>query len=407
MSAKLLAGYKVLDFTQVVAGPTATRLMAEMGAEVIKVEQAPAGDPVRVNPTVRNGRSAYFVQHNIGKQSLCVNLKTDAGRALVRKLVPSMDVVIESYSPGVMERMGLGYAALKQINPRLVMCSISALGQSGPLAQIPGYDYIAQAYAGVTEVIGERDQTPVIPLAPLGDVSTGVHALAAVACALLYRERTGEGQYIDVSLLDAYIHTHDFAVQRYSTSGGKFVTTRNGAHHLTIVPCGVFRARQGYIVIIATLDHQWKSLIQAMGRPELAEDARFRGYRERLHNRAILIDEIERWLQSFPDRDSAVAALDQARVPAAPVLTIPEVVQHPHLLEREAIRSITDPVLGEFQVPGFPFRFSTDAQSDTALVAPDLGEHNHAVLTRYLGYDAQEVARLTDEGVLVEKRSGG
>jgi CoA:oxalate CoA-transferase len=402
----LLAGYKVLDFTQIVAGPTATKLMAEMGAEVIKAEQAPQGDPSRLNPVIRKGRSAYFMQHNLGKQSLCVNLKTEAGRELIRALVPHMDVVVENYSPGVMTRMGFGYDVLKRLNPRLVMCSISALGQNGPLAHVPGYDYIAQAYAGVTEIMGEPEHAPIIPMAALGDVSTGVHALAAIACALLHRERTGEGQYIDVSLLDSYIHMHDFGLQSYSAGKGKFVPTRGGAHHIGIVPCGIFRAAQGYVVIVATLDHQWRGLTRAMGQPELSDDPRFRTHRDRLRHKEILIEKIERWLQALPDRDTALAALERERVPVAPVLTIPEVVRHPHLLERGTVRPVSDPVLGDFVLPGFPFRFSA-IPGPGALSAPDLGEHNHIVLGRYLGYDEERVAQLTAAGVLACQPAGG
>jgi len=400
----LLTGYKVLDFTQIVAGPTTTKLMAEMGAEVIKVEQAPKGDPARLNPVLRKGRSAYFMQHNLGKQSLCVNLKTEAGQDLIRALVPYMDVVVENYSPGVMARMGLDYPALKQLNPRLVMCSISALGQDGPLAHVSGFDYIAQAYSGVTEVMGEANHAPIMPMVAMGDVSTGVHALAAVACALLHRERTGEGQYIDVSLLDSYIHVHDFNLQAYSASKGKFVPTRGGAHHSGLAPCGIFRAAQGYITIVAALDHQWRGLTRAMGRPELADDPRFCTIRERICHREILIGEIERWLQSLPDRDTAVAALDRERVPAAPVLTIPEVVRHPHLLERGTVRQVSAPVFGDFVLPGFPFRFS-GVPAPTVLTAPDLGEHNTPVLQRYLGYDADRVAQLTAARVLASREA--
>jgi len=401
----LLAGYKVLDFTQIVAGPTTTKLMAEMGADVIKVEQAPKGDPARLNPVIRKGRSAYFMQHNLGKQSLCVNLKSNAGKEIIRALVPSVDVVVENYSPGVMARMGFDYDSLKQLNPRIVMCSISALGQTGPLAHLPGFDYIAQAFAGITEVMGDPDQPPVIPMAAIGDVSTGVHALAAIACALLHRERTGEGQYIDVSLLDSYIHTHDFSLQTCSASKGKFVPTRGGSHHTGLAPTGVFRAAQGkYVLLIAALEHQWKGLARAIGRPELADDPRFCNPRERLRNKEVLIEEIEQWLQSLPDRDAALAALERERVPAAPVLTIPEVLQHPHLVERGTVRPVSDPVIGDFVLPGFPFRFSTVPSPDKT-TAPDLGEHNQAILGQYLGYDEDRVAQLIAAGTLVCERT--
>ena len=404
----ILAGYKVLDFTQIVAGPTTTRLMAEMGAEVIKVELTPKGDPARLNAMLREGRSAYFFQHNLGKKSLCVNLKTDAGRDLVRALIPHMDVVVENYSPGTIARMGLGYEDLKPLNPRLIMCSISALGQTGPLAHVPGYDYIAQAYSGITDMIGEPDGSPVIPMTALGDVSTGVHALAAVACALLYRERTGEGQYIDVSLLDTYLHFHDFSLQLYSASKGKYRPTRGGAHHIFLCPCGVFRAKEGYIMIAALLEHQWRGLTEAMGRPELADDPRFNHNARRLRNKGEILSLIEAWLQSLPDRETALSLLDQHRVPAGPVLSVPEVVSHPHFLERGAVRQVSDETLGEFFLPGFPFRFSAFPQEDKelwakGLRAPDLGEHNEDVLSGYLGYAPEEVQRLTAEGILIRR----
>ena len=401
----MLTGYKVLDFTQIVAGPTTTKLMAEMGAEVIKVEQAPAGDPARQNPVWKKGRSAYFMQHNLGKQSLCVNLKTDAGRELIRSLIPHVDVVVENYSPGVIGRLGFGYEVLKELNPKLVMCSISALGQTGPLAHVPGFDYIAQAYAGVTEVMGQPGEPPVIPMVAMGDVSTGVHGLAAIACCLLNRERTGEGQHIDVSLLDSYIHTHDFSIQTYTATQGKFIPTRGGSHHNGLTPCGVFHAAQGYIMIIAALDHQWRGLTNAMQRPELFDDPRFRNVRARGRNKDDLIPEIEKWLLSLPDREAALAALDRERVPAAPVLTIPELVEHPHLVDRQAVRAVSDPVLGDFMIPGFPFRFSGHPLPQV-VPAPDLGEHNQSVLERYLDYTEEQVAQLSTDGILVQQRSG-
>ena len=399
----MLAGYKVLDFTQIVAGPTTTRLLAEMGAEVIKVEQAPKGDPARLNGILKKGRSGYFIQHNVCKQSLCVNLKTEEGRDIVRGLVPHMDVVVENYSPGAIKRLGFAYEELQKLNPRIIMCSISALGQTGPLSHVPGYDFIAQAYSGFNEVTGERGRAPAMPQAAIGDVSTGVHAFGAIACALLHRERTGEGQYIDVSLLDAYIHSHDFTIQSHSASGGKFVPTRSGAHHMGLAPCGIFQAKDGFVVIVGALDHQWQGVARTIGHPEFVEDPRFRTNRDRVHHKKELIHAIEAWLDTMPNREEAVAALHRERVPAAPVLTIPEVVNHPHLLEREAIRPIQDKVLGDFVLPGFPFRFSSSARTDAPFEAPDLGEHNESVLRNYLAYTADQLERLAQDGILVSR----
>lgn len=399
----MLAGYKVLDFTQIVAGPTTTRLLAEMGAEVIKVEQAPKGDPSRLNGILKKGRSGYFIQHNVCKQSLCVNLKTEEGRDIIRGLVPHMDVVVENYSPGAIKRLGFAYEELQKLNSRIIMCSISALGQTGPLSHVPGYDFIAQAYSGFNEVTGERGRAPAMPQAAIGDVSTGVHAFGAIACALLHRERTGEGQYIDVSLLDAYIHSHDFTIQSHSASGGKFVPTRSGAHHMGLAPCGIFQAKDGFVVIVGALDHQWQGVARTIGHPEFVEDPRFRTNRDRVHHKKELIQAIEVWLDTMPNREEAVAALHRERVPAAPVLTIPEVVNHPHLLEREAIRPIQDKVLGDFVLPGFPFRFSSPARTDAPFEAPDLGEHNESLLSHYLDYTADQLERLARDGVLVSR----
>ena len=399
----MLAGYKVLDFTQIVAGPTTTRLLAEMGAEVIKVEQAPKGDPARLNGILKQGRSGYFIQHNVCKQSLCVNLKTEAGRDIIRGLVPHMDVVVENYSPGAIKRLGFAYEELQKLNPRIIMCSISALGQTGPLSHVPGYDYIAQAYSGFNEVTGERGRAPAMPQAAIGDVSTGVHAFGAIACALLHRERTGEGQYIDVSLLDAYIHSHDFTIQSHSASGGKFVPTRSGAHHMGLAPCGIFQAKDGFVVIVGALDHQWQGVARTIGHPEFVDDPRFRTNRDRVHHKKELIQAIEDWLDTMPNREEAVAALHRERVPAAPVLTIPEVVNHPHLLEREAIRPIQDEVLGDFVLPGFPFRFSSPARTDAPFEAPDLGEHNESILRDYLHYSPDQVERFARDGILVSR----
>jgi crotonobetainyl-CoA:carnitine CoA-transferase CaiB-like acyl-CoA transferase len=196
----------VLDFSQFVAGPTATKLMAEMGAEIIKIELAPNGDLCRTFPYVKDQRSAYFVQQNRCKMSLCLDMKTPAGQAIIRDLIPIVDVLVQNYAPGLIGRMGFDYERVSKLNPKIVMCSVSTFGQTGPLASNPGYDFIGQAYAGVTSLSGEEDGGYYPPALAMGDVSTGIHAYAAVATALLHRERTGEGQHLEISLLDSYFH---------------------------------------------------------------------------------------------------------------------------------------------------------------------------------------------------------
>lgn len=396
----LLSDLRVLDFTRALAGPSCTRMLAEMGAEVIKVEPAPHGELSRHISVFRNNRSLFFVQQNRGKKSFCVNLRDPRGLALVAELVPKVDAVVENFKPGVIASMGLGYERLKTLKPDIILCSISALGQSGPLAGKPGYDYIAQAYAGVTSMIGEPDDAPYIPLVGIGDVSTGVHAALAILAALRYRDRTGKGQHLDIALLDTYYHCHEVNVHTYSGSGGAIQPTRAGRHLSYICPAGVFRGKGGDLIVMAFL-HHWKDLCRAMGRSELTSDPDYATDAKRLERREEIVRVIEDWLQSFPDVASAVAHLESHQVPVAPVLSVAETVHYPHLRQRGTVRTVHDPVHGDFDMPGMPLKFS-EFPEDLPLTAPLLGEHNEEILTTHLGRSAEEVRRLRKEGVLVE-----
>jgi crotonobetainyl-CoA:carnitine CoA-transferase CaiB-like acyl-CoA transferase len=395
----LLDGYKVLDFTHFVAGPTTTRLMAGMGAEIIKVEMAPHGDHARAFDYIRDRRSAFFVQQNRGKQSLCVDLRKPEGINLVKELVPKVDVVVENFAPGVISNMGLGYEVMKAINPGIVMCSISALGQTGPLAHDAGFDFIGQAYAGITSLIGEAEGPPYMPMVAIGDVSAGAHAMGAVACALLHRERTGDGQYIDVSLLDTYFHCQTIGVQLYSASKGEREMKASGLHHSLACPAGVFKGRKWWIIILAMTDKQWVSVCEAIGKPELAADSRYARARGRAQHRDELVKVIAEWLAAMPSDEASIEALRGNRVPVAPILSIREAMEHPHLIARGTVRTINDPILGEFKIPGFPLRFS-GFPDEIEFDAPMLGQHNASVLERYLGFSPVRVAELEAAGVL-------
>jgi crotonobetainyl-CoA:carnitine CoA-transferase CaiB-like acyl-CoA transferase len=395
----MLDGYKVLDFTQAVAGPTATLMLAEMGAEVIKVELAPKGDPTRAIPLVKNGRSGYFVQHNRGKKDICVDVKNPEGLALIKGLIPQMDVLMENFAPGVIGRLGLDYQTVKALNPRIVMCSLSAFGQTGPLANEPGFDTLGAAYAGVTSMGGEPDGPPYVPQAAIGDVSTGAHAALAICAALLYRGRTGRGQYLDVSLLDTYFHYHEISVQMYSLSGGEIKPFRAGQHSFYLAPVGIFRGKEKYIVIMCALEHQWLTLCEVMGQPDLPKDPRFATHPDRIRNLPALIEIIEGWIRSMPSDEAAMDAMRARRVPMAPVLTVAEAVKHPHLRQRGTVRKVHDRILGDFELPGFALRFS-DFPRPLDLEAPFLGEHNEEIFTRYLGYDAGQVKELERRGIV-------
>lgn len=394
----LLTGIRILDFTRVLAGPACSRMFAEMGAEVIKVEAAPAGDLTRGVSKLRGERSLHFIQQNLSKKSLCVDLHTAAGQALVKELVPHCDVVLENYRPGIMASMGLDFPALQAMRQDIILCSISAFGQTGPLAGKPGYDFIAQAYAGVTSMIGERDESPYIPLLALGDVSTGVHGAFAIAAALLHRSRTGRGQHLDIALLDCYYHCHEVGVHQYSGSGGRIQPTRTGRHLAYVGPAGVFRGTGGDVMLMAFL-HHWPDLCAALGRPDLVSADGWATDTERVARIDQLVALVEGWLQSFPDVASAVAELDAHGVPCAPILSVAETVRHPHLVERGTVRTISDPIAGEFMVPGMPIRTS-GYPADRPGVAPTLGQHNAEILSELLEKSPAEIEALTAAGVL-------
>src|SRR6202171_61195 len=407
LTPAMLSGYRVLDITQFVAGPTCSRLLAEAGADVIKVELAPTGDRSRFqglkprSPQHRDtSQSTYFFQQNHSKRSLALDFKHPKARELLRKLAAKSDVLVENFTPGVMDRAGLGYGELKKINPRLIMCSISFAGQSGPLSDKPGYDYIAQALAGITGVIGEAEGKPAqVPVA-VGDASTGIAAAMAVGFALLHRERTGEGQFIEATLLDTYFHMHEANVPKVAIRGDSFVPQREGSLHPNGGPVGVFDCGRGEFLVICALAHQWPQMVMALGMPELEKDPRFASARARSDNNKLVADILEKWLQSFPSRDAAIAALEKQRIPCAPVLTLNDAMAQPHLVERGTVRQVHDAQIGAFAIPGNPVRFS--AWSDqTELKADLLGEHNEQILGE-LGLSGEEIAELYSEKVIVQ-----
>jgi crotonobetainyl-CoA:carnitine CoA-transferase CaiB-like acyl-CoA transferase len=394
----MLSGLKVLDFTQYLAGPTVTRLMAEMGAEIIKVEIAPMGDPARLLPTIKSGRSGYFVQQNRGKKSLCLNLEKPAALEVLRALVPQVDVVVENFGPGVMEKRGLDYDSLQQINPRLIMASVSAFGRQSPLAHKTGYDMIAQAFSGLMHMTGEPSGPPTFVGIGIADVGSGVHTFAAIGYALFYRDRTGLGQYIDMAMVDTLYHMHDFGLQSNSLSGGEFVPMRMGQYDDQVCPAGVYKAPQGWIFILV-LDRQWANMVRALGRPELKDDPRFATGAARVTNRDQVNDIVQRWIDSFPTDEAVLRVLEENRVACGPVLSVVETMKHEHFKARQMAREVTDPILGRLTIPGFPFKFSA-CRELPELEAPLLGQHGAQVLKDFLGYSDQAVSKLQGEGVL-------
>jgi crotonobetainyl-CoA:carnitine CoA-transferase CaiB-like acyl-CoA transferase len=405
MAPKLmLEGIKVLDFTHVLAGPTSTRLMAELGAEVIKVEPL-AGDMVRNMVAMKNGRSGYYIQQNRGKKSISLDLRSPKAKEIIHGLIPKMDVVVENFTPGVMKRLGFDWPVLSKINPNLIMCSISAFGQTGPLSPLPGFDYIAQAYAGVIDMIGEPDGPPYFAGLGIGDVTTGAHAFGAISAALFHRLRGGKGQYLDITLLDSLFHCHEINVQGYDGTDGAFTPKRAGKHHGAVAPLGLFKGKTHWIVIIALTPPQWEGLCKAMSREDLVRDPRFSNPAKRLQNKQELVEIIEGWLASTSSDDEALRLIEKHHVPVAPILSVPEAMSHPHLIERKTVRTVTDRVFGPVKIPGMPLRFS-DFPDTLDLQAQAIGESNVAVMKEYLNMSDSEIAALQKEGVLSSELKG-
>jgi len=396
--ALMLTGCKVLDFTQYLAGPTITRLMAEMGADIIKVEQAPMGDPSRLLPIVKSGRSAYFVQQNRGKKSLCLDLEKPEAIDILRSLVAKADIVVENYGPGVMNKRGFDYDSLKLINPRIIMASLSAFGRNSPLAHKTGYDYVAQAFSGLMHMNGMPDGPPMFVPMGLADVGSGVHTFAALGYALYHREKTGIGQYIDIAMVDTIYHMHDFGVQAYTTSQGEFIPMRMGMHHNLLCPAGVYKTPQGWVFILV-LDRQWQNFTKAMRKPELTNDPRFATNADRSKHRDALIPIIQDWMLSFPSDEALLSVLDENRVPSAPVLSIVDTIDHPYFKAREMVRTVPDPILGQVTIPGFPLKFSAYPKLPD-IQAPMLGQHSAEILQENLGYSDARIAQLRRDGVL-------
>jgi len=395
---RILEGVRVLDFTQYLAGPTVTRLMAELGADIVKVEQAPGGDPSRYLPFQGEGRSHYFVQQNRGKRSLCLDFERPESLDVLRDLVAATDVVVENYGPGVLEKRGLDYESLKAINPRLVMASISAFGRrNSPLAHKVGYDTIAQAFSGFMHMTGERDGPPEFVGVGFADVSAGVHALTGLALALFHRERTGRGQWVDISMIDCLFHSHELNVQ-LPAANPRVNPMRSGHHGGITFPAGSFQGPEGWIVVIA-LDRQWPAFCTAIGRPDLVTDPRYGSMRERARHRQELIELTEAWMATFATDQEVLDVLEANRVPCAPVLKPTDAIGHPYYVEREMVRTVPDPILGEVTIPGFPFKFS-ERPVLPDLQTASLGEHNAAVLGEWASYDPTRVDALATGGVL-------
>lgn len=397
----ILSGIKVIDFTHSIAGPHCTRLLAQHGAEVIKVEP-PEGDPARHLPLVKDDRSGFFIQHNIGKKNLCLDLESPDAQRICHDLIKTADVVVENFLPGVAKRLNLDRQTLQRINPDLIVCAISCLGQNGPLAHLPDFDCIGQAYSGLMSITGDKDGYPALSGTTFGDVSTGAHAYGAIVSALFHKLHGGGGQYIDISLLDCLFSYNAAHVQMYDASSGAVNPPRCGHHHALLCPLGIFSCHGDYVVIVA-IGAQWQNLVKLIGREDMLTDPRFVELLARGKNQQAIIEAIENWLASTNGLDDALRQLQDNHVPCAPVLTVSEVMEHPHMVARGIVQTVNDRVFGKVPIPASPFKYSLFPQP-LDLQAGSLGEHNHEILAERLGYSEEQIQQLKDRGICAAGR---
>ncbi len=394
--AKPLLGVKVLDLTRVLAGPFCTMMLQDLGAEVLKVEMPVTGDDSRSFGPFKEGRSLYFMSINRGKRSMTLNLKSEPGKEVLRRLVRESDVLVENFRPGVMEKLGLGWETLRDINPRLIYAASSGYGHTGPDSQKPAYDILAQAEGGVMSVTGWPDGAPVRVGCSIGDITAALFTANGITAALYQREITGEGQKIDVAMLDCQVAILENALARYQVAGSP--PEPLGNRHPTITPFQAYRASDDYLVVAVGNDALWRTFCAAVGREDLATDARF----VTNHDRTEHIDELNAILEPlFAERsvEEWSSLLATAKIPHSRINTIDKVMEHPQILARGMVVDVDDPVAGRVKIAGNPIKMSSLPDEPTRPRIPELGEHTHEVLAA-LGYSQDDIDALASDGAI-------
>ncbi|MCP4750769.1 MAG: CoA transferase [Proteobacteria bacterium] len=391
-----LEGVGVLSFGRALAGPFASMLLADLGAEVIKVEDPNGGDFTRYAGPFTNDISSYFLSVNRGKKSITLNLRNERGKKLVYGLVKGVDIVLENFRPGVMARLGLSYDVLREINPKILFASISGFGQSGPYSQKPAYDMIAQGMGGVVSMTGEPDGMPARVGYSIGDMGASLFSTVAILAALYERERSGVGQMIDVSMLDSQVALGENAISRYLADSR--LPKPLGSRHPLFTPFQVFPTKDGYVILIAFGDPDWSRFCRAVGKEEWITDEAFKSNAARLKNYKRFLEEMNE-LMRMRSTNEWLELLDAHEVMCGPVNTIQDVVNDPHVLEREMIREVEHTQGGTFKVVGTPMKFSRTPCS-IGKASPVLGEHTDEILTQRQHLSQEEIQSLRDAKII-------
>jgi crotonobetainyl-CoA:carnitine CoA-transferase CaiB-like acyl-CoA transferase len=388
-----LDGIRVVDLSRVIAGPWCGALLADLGADVIKVEDTGPGDESRTWPPHKDGEAAAYLLFNRNKRGIALDLKTPEAVEVVKRLVQGADVLVENFRTGTMESFGLGYDVLAQINPRLIYCSVSAFGRTGPRKDSPGYEALMQAFSGIMSITGEPGGQPVRAGVSFLDLTTGILCALGISNAIIQRERTGLGQRVDASLLETAVSLLAFHAEGYLLTGA--MPRALGSGHPSLSPYRNFKCRDGqWIFIAAANDRFWQKLVKALGLTELAADSRFEKNQGRVANRAELEGILEKAIGEL-DREPLLERLEEADVPATPVNTVDQVMNDPQTAERGIVQRVTHPRLGEIPVVGTPLKFSRMSPG-VRRAAPLRGEHTDAVLTD-LGYSPDQIKALRDK----------
>ena len=392
-----LSDVRILDLSRMLSGPFASMMLADLGAEVIKIEDPDGGDNTRtMGPKLSEGQSAYFLSINRNKKSLTLDLRKERAQEVFYELVKMADVVLDNFRPGVLERLGCNYEKLKPINPKILSCSISSFGHTGPDKDLPGFDLILQARGGAMSITGEPGRPPVRMGIPTGDLAGAMSAAYAVLAALYSREKTGAGQKIDISLLDCQASLLTYVAQYYILDGK--IPGPIGSGHQTVVPYQAFKTRDDYVVIAVFIEKFWEKLCKILGIGHLANDPKFSTNDRRRENKKELLPILERIFLEKTSTEWLKLASEEG-IPSAPVNTMDKVISDPQLQARNMLVEVDHPSYGKVKVLGNPVKMS-GLTEETFTAAPTLGEHSQEILSGLLGYSQEEIDKLKKDKII-------
>ncbi|MFC2104326.1 CaiB/BaiF CoA transferase family protein [Bacteroidota bacterium] len=394
---KPLHNIKVLDLTRVLAGPFCTMVLSDLGAEIIKVEIPEKGDDSRHFGPFINEQSLYFLSINRGKKSISLNLKTEKGKEIIRDLVKQVDIIIENYRPGTMEKLDLGYESLKEINPKIIYAAASGFGHTGPDSKKPAYDILAQAAGGMMSITGWPDSPPTRVGMSLGDITASLYTAIGINAALYQREITGLGQKIDVAMLDCQVSILENALARYQVDN---VSPKPlGNRHPTITPFQAFKAKDKFFIIAVGNDNMWKTFCEAINRNDLISDERFATNLKRTQNVEELNSILEK-IFATKNAEEWLQIMEDYKIPNTPINNIKDVMENKQILARNMIVDVEDKKSGNLKIAGNPIKMTNVPEIDHRNPAPEIGEHNSEIFKNMLGYDNEMIEKLKKDGVI-------